>query len=321
LRTPNTPHMSGRSRRIGSAATATARLLKPAGSRHPWPDEIATHWGQGSKTPLIKVQPQLVVEVAADAALQHGHYRHPLRLIRLRADLTSGRRRPPPGEVSYPGQPALGLNAPLPQMLQGLLQGRDLAEPGPVLRLGEASFGVAGHLLDAWQLGRVDAQEPAPAAGVLVHARCPVGALAVAQGDLAEQEVLLELIPLLAGCGTHLPERPQGAAAFDEELVRGDHLLGKHRGVAAGRVEVQVAQQRGGDVQRQAAGDHLGGEQPPEIVRREPDRPPGLGQTGVRGELVQQPPYDGVGDDLLAGADPAANRCGNGSPWIRSCGS
>jgi ATP-dependent DNA ligase len=68
-------------------AAAIGSLLKPAGSRHPWPNEIATHWGRGSKTPLIKVQPLLVVEVAADAALQAGHYRHPLRLVRHRTDL------------------------------------------------------------------------------------------------------------------------------------------------------------------------------------------------------------------------------------------
>jgi hypothetical protein len=29
-----------------------------------------------------------VVEVAADAALQPGHYRHPVRLVRHRTDLT-----------------------------------------------------------------------------------------------------------------------------------------------------------------------------------------------------------------------------------------
>lgn len=68
-------------------AAEIGKLLKPAGARHPWPDEISTHWGQGSKTPLLKVRPQLVVEVAADAALQAGHYRHPLRLIRHRTDL------------------------------------------------------------------------------------------------------------------------------------------------------------------------------------------------------------------------------------------
>jgi ATP-dependent DNA ligase len=69
-------------------AAAIGKLLKPARPGHPWPDEIATHWGKGSKTPLIKVQPRLVVEVAADAALQAGHYRHPLRLVRHRSDVT-----------------------------------------------------------------------------------------------------------------------------------------------------------------------------------------------------------------------------------------
>jgi ATP-dependent DNA ligase len=68
-------------------AEAIGRLLKPAGPRHPWPDQISTHWGRGSKTPIIWVQPRVVVEVAADAALQVGHYRHPLRFVRARADL------------------------------------------------------------------------------------------------------------------------------------------------------------------------------------------------------------------------------------------
>jgi hypothetical protein len=40
------------------------------------------------KVQLIKVEPLLVVEVSADAALQAGGYRHPLRFIRLRFDLT-----------------------------------------------------------------------------------------------------------------------------------------------------------------------------------------------------------------------------------------
>lgn len=68
-------------------AEAIGPLRKAAGPRHPWPDEISTHWGKGSTTPIIKVQPRVVVEVAADAALQAGHYRHPLRLVRARVDL------------------------------------------------------------------------------------------------------------------------------------------------------------------------------------------------------------------------------------------
>ncbi len=68
-------------------SAAIGQLLKAAGARHPWRDQISTHWGRGSKTPIVKVRPAVVVEVAADAALQAGHYRHPLRLIRYRADL------------------------------------------------------------------------------------------------------------------------------------------------------------------------------------------------------------------------------------------
>ncbi|ONI76756.1 hypothetical protein BWI15_05580 [Kribbella sp. ALI-6-A] len=80
--------MIGRTVKLKSdQAAVLAKLLKPASARHPWPDQIATHWGKGSKTPIIKVQPKVVVEVAADAALQAGHYRHPLRLMRHRADV------------------------------------------------------------------------------------------------------------------------------------------------------------------------------------------------------------------------------------------
>jgi hypothetical protein len=78
-------------------AAAIAKLLKPAGARHPWPDQISTHLGKGSKTPIITVQPKVVVEVAADAALQAGHYRHPLRLVRHRADLGPGEVETLPG--------------------------------------------------------------------------------------------------------------------------------------------------------------------------------------------------------------------------------
>jgi ATP-dependent DNA ligase len=81
----------GRTVKLTESQSATiGKLLKPTGTRHPWPDQIATHWGRGSKTPIVKVRPTVVVEVAADAALQAGHYRHPLRLIRHRTDLEPG---------------------------------------------------------------------------------------------------------------------------------------------------------------------------------------------------------------------------------------
>jgi hypothetical protein len=37
--------------------------------------------------PLTRVDPVVVVEVSADAALQAGVFRHPLRYVRVRPDL------------------------------------------------------------------------------------------------------------------------------------------------------------------------------------------------------------------------------------------
>jgi hypothetical protein len=66
----------------------------------------------------------------------------------------------------------------------------------------------------------------------------------------------------------------QLAAAFDEGLVGGDEVFGELRGVAAGGVEAEVAEQGRGDVQREAGADELGGEQAPEVVRGELDGSP-----------------------------------------------
>lgn len=62
-------------------ADELAAVLKPAGDRHPWPDEIsAGYWGRGAKkVPIVKVRPLVVAEVVADAAMQGDHYGHPLR--------------------------------------------------------------------------------------------------------------------------------------------------------------------------------------------------------------------------------------------------
>ncbi|MFK4087530.1 hypothetical protein ACI2LF_25700 [Kribbella sp. NPDC020789] len=82
-----TLELVGRTVKLTAAQSEViGKLLKPAGVRHPWPDEISTHWGT-SKTPIVKVRPTLVVEVAADPALQAGHWRHPLRFARHRSDL------------------------------------------------------------------------------------------------------------------------------------------------------------------------------------------------------------------------------------------
>jgi hypothetical protein len=66
-----------------------AAVLRPAKTSHPWPDEISSQrWGgRDSKKPLTKVAPVVVAEVTADAAMQAGQARHPLRFVRVRADL------------------------------------------------------------------------------------------------------------------------------------------------------------------------------------------------------------------------------------------
>ena len=66
-----------------------AAVLGPAGEDHPWPDRIGTgRFGGGRlSVPLTRVDPSVVVEVSADAALQAGVFRHPLRFVRVRGDL------------------------------------------------------------------------------------------------------------------------------------------------------------------------------------------------------------------------------------------
>jgi hypothetical protein len=91
----------GRTVRLTLDQSATiAKRLKPAGVRHPWPDQVSTHWGRGSKTPLVKVRPKVVVEVAADAALQAGHYR-PSRSGGPYARATTPRPRSRDGRSNY----------------------------------------------------------------------------------------------------------------------------------------------------------------------------------------------------------------------------
>jgi len=67
-----------------------AAALTPAAADHPWPDRVGTgRFGGGRlSVPLTKVAPTVVAEVSADAALTAGVFRHPLRYVRLRPDLS-----------------------------------------------------------------------------------------------------------------------------------------------------------------------------------------------------------------------------------------
>ncbi|WP_456600440.1 ATP-dependent DNA ligase [Blastococcus sp. SYSU DS0616] len=80
----------GRSSPLTPAQSAElAGVLRPAGTDHPWPERIGTGRFGGGRlaVPLTRVQPTTVVEVSADAALQAGVFRHPLRFVRVRPDL------------------------------------------------------------------------------------------------------------------------------------------------------------------------------------------------------------------------------------------
>lgn len=81
----------GRSVPLNTAqAESLAAVLTPAGPDHPWPPEMAsTRFGSSrAKVPMTRVEPTVVAEVAVDSALQSGAFRHPVRFIRHRPDLT-----------------------------------------------------------------------------------------------------------------------------------------------------------------------------------------------------------------------------------------
>ena len=83
--------MVGRSTPLTKTQAQTLpAAITPAGLEHPWPDVISsTRFGASrDKVPLVKVEPLIVAEVSADSALQGGGYRHPLRYLRPRFDLT-----------------------------------------------------------------------------------------------------------------------------------------------------------------------------------------------------------------------------------------
>lgn len=65
-------------------------LLSPGDSEHPWPAVIGGgrlgYWGKRD-VDVVRVQPDLVVEVAADTAFEHGRWRHVTTFIRARPDL------------------------------------------------------------------------------------------------------------------------------------------------------------------------------------------------------------------------------------------
>lgn len=73
-----------------AAAAELAAVLRPARAGHPWEGRTFTAgWGAREVLDVVLAVPELVAEVSADVARDAaGRWRHPVRYLRLRPDLT-----------------------------------------------------------------------------------------------------------------------------------------------------------------------------------------------------------------------------------------
>ena len=85
--------------RTGLLRSAAASYLAPLleAQDHGWPDRLPEHrWGT-PPTSYTRVRPRVVVEVSADLAVDGLRWRHPVRFVRLRAELHPVDLLPPVG--------------------------------------------------------------------------------------------------------------------------------------------------------------------------------------------------------------------------------
>ncbi|MEU9313411.1 hypothetical protein [Streptomyces sp. NPDC048256] len=83
----------GRTTTLSPAGARTmAGHLAKAGTGHPWIGwSFSAGWGSRETLHAVLVRPDVVVEVSGDVARDSsGRFRHPVRLRRVRDDLTSG---------------------------------------------------------------------------------------------------------------------------------------------------------------------------------------------------------------------------------------
>ncbi|MFC4562287.1 ATP-dependent DNA ligase [Nocardiopsis mangrovi] len=67
-----------------------APRLRGAGDDHPWPSTLASSWGTRERLEYRRVEPTVVVEIQPDASITGTRWRNPVRLTRVRPDLTPG---------------------------------------------------------------------------------------------------------------------------------------------------------------------------------------------------------------------------------------
>jgi ATP-dependent DNA ligase len=63
-------------------------LLRPTAA-HPWPETLPPHPYGGGRTAYTRVTPEVVVELSADLALDGPRWRHPVRFVPIRGELTA----------------------------------------------------------------------------------------------------------------------------------------------------------------------------------------------------------------------------------------
>ncbi|MEU7839309.1 MULTISPECIES: hypothetical protein [unclassified Nonomuraea] len=108
----------GRTTRLGHdlAAEVAAYLRPAAAADHPWPEQLPAGWasglhGKGDPVTYRRIVPELVVEVLVDVARERGRWRHPMRCLRLRLDLSPDAvprgTRPDGGLTATPTQDGL----------------------------------------------------------------------------------------------------------------------------------------------------------------------------------------------------------------------
>ncbi|MEJ8653687.1 ATP-dependent DNA ligase [Streptomyces sp. MS1.AVA.3] len=86
---------SGSLRYVGRSTALTSQAgrqlagqLVPAAGDHPWHGwSFSAGWGSREKLSVTLAEPTLVAEVSADTAADAGRWRHPMRLVRIRADM------------------------------------------------------------------------------------------------------------------------------------------------------------------------------------------------------------------------------------------
>ena len=77
----------GSTHELRPAHQVEVAALLVAADEHPWPAELALRWGTRERTPIVRVEPTITVEVLADQAIDAGRWRHTTRFVRTRPDL------------------------------------------------------------------------------------------------------------------------------------------------------------------------------------------------------------------------------------------